>query len=137
MGCAYRIEKQLAMLVGGDFLHQEIKVRLREAIGQNAQDAADLELDYNSLRKAIEEKHISNGDEILRNLLREILENNHWNSKLKYLKRKLRLEATRNMLWCVVIALACVLFTYSLVLFYSSQTTIFSGGNVRSIGGSV
>jgi hypothetical protein len=121
---AYRIENQIAMLLRGDFLHHEIKARLREAGDRKARDAANLESDYNSLRKAIEEKHMANGDGLLRNLLREILENIHWNSKLKYLKRKLRLEATRNMLLFVMIAVVCVLviyFMYSQVLSLSSQ----------------
>ncbi len=121
---AYRIEKQIAMLLRGDFLHQEIKARLREAVSRNARDADDLQSDYNTLRKAIEEKHIANGDELLRNLLREILENIHWNSKLKYLRRKLRLEATRNMLLLVMIALVCALVIYSQVLSYASQFPI-------------
>lgn len=81
---AYRIEKQIAMLLRGDFLHHEIEARLREAVDRKARDAANLQSDYNSLRKAIEEKHIASGDELLRDLLREILENIHWQSKLKY-----------------------------------------------------
>src|SRR5262249_52299095 len=116
---AYRIEKQIAMLLTGDFLHHEIKARLREAGDRKARDAANLESDYNSLRKAIQEKHMANGDGLLRDLLREILESIHWNSKLKYLRRKLRLEATRNILLFVMTALVCVLviyFIYSQVL---------------------
>jgi hypothetical protein len=121
---AYRIEKQIAMLLRGDFLRHEIKARLREAVDRKARDAVSLESDYNSLRKAIDEKHIANGDELLRDLLREILENIHWQSKLKYLRRKIGLEATRNTLFIVMIALVGAAVIYLHVLSHSSPLCI-------------
>src|SRR6266545_3249715 len=36
---AYQIENQIAMLLTGDCLHQQIKYRLREALTRNATDA--------------------------------------------------------------------------------------------------
>ena len=120
---AYQIEQQIAMLLKGEILRHEITARLREAFDRKARDAADLKSDYNNLCKDIEEKHITNGDELLQNLLREILENNHWQSKLKYLRRKLRLEATSFTLFNVAIAIAlfCVSVILSQVLSPSSQ----------------
>lgn len=121
---AYCIEKQISMLLASDFLHEEIKSRLREAVDRNARDAATLESKYNTLCKAIDDKHTANGDELLRNLLREILENIHWHSKLKYLKRKFRLDATRNMLLFVVVALICALAIFPRVHSDPSQLLI-------------
>ena len=114
---ANRIEKQIAMLLKGAFLHHEIQARLREAVDRKARDAADLRSDYTSLCKTIEEKQLANGDDLLRDLLREILENIHWQSKLKYLRRKLRLEATGITLIIVVIALlyATLIYLVSLI----------------------
>jgi hypothetical protein len=106
---AYHIEKQIAMLLSGDRLHQEITFRLREAVRRNAQDAADLQTDYATLRKG------KKGDEDLRNFLQEVLEDNHWDSKLKYLKRKVRLKATRNTLSLAAVSLLFVLLPYILL----------------------
>ena len=121
---AYRIEKQIAMLLRGDFLRHEIEARLREAVDRKARDAASLESDYNRLRQDIEEKHIANGDELLRNLLREILENIHWQSKLKYLRREIGLAAARNTLIVVMIALVGASVIYSLVLSHPNQLSV-------------
>src|SRR5262249_25030414 len=115
----HRIEKQIAMLLRGDILHHEITARLREAVKENARDAANLRLDYISLRKTIEEKQLVNGDELLRDLLREVLENIHWQSKLKDLRRNLRLEATGNTL--IIGAMALILSYVIYLLFPSSQ----------------
>ncbi len=109
---AYRIEKQIAALLSGDRLRQEIKARLREAVARNARDAAVLQTDYDALLKSIEKEGRTSFDDVLRNFLLEVLENIHWQSKLKHLAREFRLEATRNTLWIVAGALVFVLLPY-------------------------
>jgi hypothetical protein len=83
---AYQIENEIAMLLSGELLRQEITARLREARTRKATDAADLQTDYDALLKS-EKKD----DEVLRALLLQVLENINWEKKLKYLSRKIRL----------------------------------------------
>jgi hypothetical protein len=125
---AYHIEKQIAMLLSGDRLHQEISFRLREAVRRNAEDAPDLQTDYATLRK--EKK----GDEDLRNFLQEVLEANHWDSKLKYLKRKVRLKATRNTLLIFVSALVVVIGPHFFLGQAYISTTRFALYNALTFG---
>jgi hypothetical protein len=100
---AYQIENQIAMLLTGDCLRREIKVRLREALTRNATDAAVLQTDCDALLKSKKE------DDVLRYFLLEVLENVHWASKLKHLAREYRLKATRNTLLLAALALFFVL----------------------------
>src|SRR5713226_5912935 len=71
-GDAYQIENQIAMLLTGDCLRREIKVRLREARTRDATDAAVLQTDYDALLKSNEK------EEVLRYFLLEVLENISW-----------------------------------------------------------
>src|SRR5713101_7240865 len=109
---AYRIESQIAMLLSGDRLHQEITARLREALARNARDAAVLQKDYYDNLPKSEKEGTTSGDDVFRDFLLQVLENIHWHSKLKYLTRKIRLEATRNTLKVAVVALGLVLLSY-------------------------
>src|SRR5262245_41077067 len=53
---AYQIENQIAMLLTGECLRQEITARLREAVTRNATDAAVLQTDYDALLKSNEKE---------------------------------------------------------------------------------
>jgi hypothetical protein len=84
------------MLLTGDCLRREIKVRLRDALKRNATDAAVLQTDYDGLLKSNKKEGRTSSDDFLRYFLLEVLENVHWASKLKHLARKYRREATGN-----------------------------------------
>jgi len=109
---AYQIENQIAMLLTGDCLHQQIKYRLREALARNATDAAVLQTDYDDLVKSNEKEGRTSFDDDLHYFLLEVLENINWQKKLKYLARWNRLQATRKTLWIVAGALVLVLWPY-------------------------
>jgi hypothetical protein len=104
---AYQIENEIAMLLSGELLRQEITARLREALARNARDAAVLQTDYDALLKS-EKKD----DEVLRALLLQVLENINWQKRLKYLSRKIRLKATSKTLYLAAGALLLVLWPY-------------------------
>ncbi len=108
---AYEIESQIAMLLTGDWLHQEITARLREALERKAPDADALQSEYDAFLKS-EKKEPTVADEVLRSLLLQVLENINWQKKLKHLARKIRLTATRRTLCFVVWALLLVLWPY-------------------------
>ena len=103
---AYQIENQIAMLLTGACLRQEITARLREARTRNATDAAVLQTDFDDLLKSNEK------DDVLRYFLLQVLENINWQKKLKFLEREIRLEATRNTLALAFMALVLVLLPY-------------------------
>jgi hypothetical protein len=109
---AYQIENQIAMLLTGECLRQEITARLREARTRNATEAAVLQTDYDALLKSNEKEGRTSFDDVLHYFLLQVLENINWEKKLKFLERKIRLQATRNTLWIVAVALVFVLLPY-------------------------
>jgi len=115
-GDAYQIENQIAMLLTGDCLRREIKVRPREARTRDATDAAVLQTDYDALVKSNEKEGRTSFDDVLHYFLLQVLENINWQKKLKFLKRKIRLQATRNALILAFVALVLVLLPYFLCL---------------------
>ena len=115
-GDAYQIENQLAMLLTGDCLRREITVRLREARTRNATDADVLQTDYDALLKSNEKEGRTSFDDVLRYFLLEVLENINWQKELKYLRRKIGLQATRNTLSLAMVALVLVLWPHFVYL---------------------
>ena len=111
-GDAYQIENQIAMLLTGACLRQEITARLREARTRNATDAAVLQTDYDALLKSNEKEGHTGFDDVLRYFLLQVLENINWQKKLKFLERKIRLQATRKTLTLAFVALVLVLLPY-------------------------
>jgi len=115
---AYQIENQIAMLLTGDCLGQEITARLREARTRNATDAAVLQTDYDALLKSNKKEGRTSFDDVLHYFLLQVLENINWQKKLKFLEREIRLQATRKTLTLALVALVLVLLPYFLLLYF-------------------
>jgi hypothetical protein len=112
---AYRLESQIALLLGGERLRQEIAARLRVAATEHVREACALQTYYADLTKSLDGQDAEKTNGVLRDFLREVLEAVHWHSKRKYLARQVRLEATRNTLVVSLVVLGLVLGPYLLL----------------------
>jgi hypothetical protein len=119
---AYRLDSQIACLLEGPRLRQDIRARLRYAVSDKVPEAVQLQAGYTDLLKEIESASAIPADEALRDFLLEILEAIHWHSKRKHLTRKLRAQATRRTLSIGLAALMLTLLPYIItVLAVTSQ----------------
>jgi hypothetical protein len=106
---AYRLESEIASMLSGARLRQEIASRLRWAVFDHVPEAADLQTRYAELVKAYPEDEAKPADDLFRDLQLEILEAIHWHGRRKHVARKLRSQATRRTLMFGLLALLAVL----------------------------
>jgi hypothetical protein len=116
---AYRIESEIASLLSGARLRQELTSRLRWAVFDHVPEATDLQARYTELVKAFPETAKSPdspdpADDVFRDFQLDILEAIHWHSRRKHIARKLRSQATRRTLFFGLLALMAVLIPWFL-----------------------
>jgi hypothetical protein len=112
---AYRLESEIASMLSGARLRQEIASRLRWVVFDHVPEAADLQTRYAELVKAYPEDEAKPADDVFRDFQLEILEAIHWHGRRKHVARKLRSQATRRTLMFGLLALLAVLIPWFLV----------------------
>lgn len=122
---AYKVERLMASLIGGAKLRQEIAARLQDLSQEGVPDAARLQSEYQALIKAPPGPQPSPSDDImLHALLMRVLETLHWAEKKKYLARPIRKEATKILLYCLILAFALMLLPYVAINFDNVHGTL-------------
>ncbi|CCE05653.1 membrane hypothetical protein [Bradyrhizobium sp. STM 3843] len=115
---AYRIESEIASLLSGSRLKQEIVSRLRWAVLDGVPGANDLQARYVELIKTVPDPpkpsadSLDPWDDVLRDFQLDVLEAIHWHSRHKHIARKLRSQATRRTLSFGLAALLVVLISW-------------------------
>jgi hypothetical protein len=118
----YKVERLIALLLSGPQLRQEISARLQELAGQSLSEADSLRRDYETLLKAPGDNQQTSADDgMLRSFLVRVMEALHWNAKKKYLARPIRKQATKIILYGVIISFVLLVAPYILLNFGSGQ----------------
>ena len=112
----YKIERLIALLYNGPLLRQEIGARLQELAVDNPKETEALRRDYESMLRPSDGSKAD--DTMLRSFLLRVMEALHWNAKKKYLARPIRKEATKKILYCVLIAFLFVVGPYVILNFW-------------------
>lgn len=111
---AYRAERMILLLLGGEQLRQEISARLDE-MPDNAPEALRMRAQYDAMVKPpVGTPAVPIDDGVLRSFLLRIMETLHWQAKKRYLARPIRQEATKNILWCMLVAFVLMITPYIL-----------------------
>jgi hypothetical protein len=129
----YKAESLIALLYSGAQLRQEISTRLHELGIESLAEADTLRRDYEALLKPpVEGANPAPDDTILRMFLLRIMEAIHWNAKKKYLSRPIRNEATKNILWCLLVSFLFLLlpYCYLIVDFKPAGTSVATSHGV-------
>jgi hypothetical protein len=114
----YKAERLIALLLGGGQLRQEISARLQELASQSLSEADSLRRDYETLLKAPgDSQQASADDATLRAFLVRVMEALHWNAKKKYLARPIRKQATKIILYGLIISFLLVIAPYVMLNF--------------------
>lgn len=114
----YKAERLIALLLGGGQLRQEISARLQELASQSLSEADSLRRDYETLLKAPGDSQQSSADDAtLRAFLVRVMEALHWNAKKKYLARPIRKQATKIILYGVIISFLLLIAPYVMLNF--------------------
>jgi hypothetical protein len=138
----YKLERLIALLFNGLELRQEISRRLHELAAGNLADADTFRREYEALLKPSGEGPCpAPPDGIFRTFLLRVLEAIHWSAKKKYLAGPIRKEATKNILWCLLVAFALLVVPYIyLNIDYSYEpqpsSTMVASAAVRGIDAS-
>lgn len=115
----YKAERLIALLFNGAQLRQEISARLQELAIENVKDAEALRRDYETLLKPPGEGTPPD-ETTLRMFLLRVMEALHWTAKKKYLARPIRKEATKIILYCVLISFFLLIAPYVLLNYWGS-----------------
>jgi hypothetical protein len=118
----YKMERLIALLLGGAQLQQEIDARLKELASEHADCAELLRKDYDALLKPAEGGAVPD-DGLLHGFLLRVLEGLHWHAKKKYLARPIRKEATKIILLCVLASFFMLVGPYVFVNFQPPAET--------------
>jgi hypothetical protein len=116
----YKMERLICLLLSGAELRHEIRVRLQELTAAGAPGADTLRSDYEQMLKPAGEAPAPQ-DAMLRAVLLRVMEAIQWHAKKKYLAGPIRKEATKNILYCVLIAFLLVIAPYLLLNFWGSE----------------
>jgi len=108
----YKTERLLALLLTGPELRQEIRQRLHELSSENPGEADSLRPEYDALVKTAGDADGAASDGVLRAFLLRVLEAIHWSMRKKYLARPIRKEATKNILYCLLVAFILLIVPY-------------------------
>jgi hypothetical protein len=109
---AYRAERMIEMLLSGVQLRQEIAARLDELAFEHAIEADRFRVQFEAIAKASSDTNSAADDTVLRSLLLRIMERLHWHAKKRYLCRPIRKQATKNVLYCMLVAFLLAVFPY-------------------------
>jgi hypothetical protein len=114
----YKVERLIALLLSGSQLRQEISARLQELAGQSLAESDSLRRDYEALLKSPGDNQQTAADDgVLRSFLVRVMEALHWNAKKKYLARPIRKQATKIILYGVIISFMLLILPYVLLNF--------------------
>ena len=118
----YKVERLTALLLSGSQLRQEISARLQELAGQSLAESDSLRRDYETLLKSPGDNQQTAADDgVLRSFLVRVMEALHWNAKKKYLARPIRKQATKIILYGVIISFLLLILPYVLLNFGSKD----------------
>jgi hypothetical protein len=115
----YKAERLIALLLSGGQLRQEINARLQELASDGVATDA-LRRDYEALLKLVDGT-ASADDATLESLLLRVMEALQWNAKKKYLAQPIRKEATKNILYCVLVSFLLVIAPYVILNFFGPE----------------
>jgi hypothetical protein len=118
----YKMERLIALLLGGADLRQEIDARLKELATEHVDCAELLRKDYDALLKPAG-GGAEPDDGLLHGFLLRVLEGLHWHAKKKYLARPIRKEATKIILLCVLVSFFMLVGPYIFVNFQPPAET--------------
>jgi hypothetical protein len=114
----YKVERLIALLLSGAQLRQEISARLQELASQSLTESDNLRRDYETLLKSPGDNQQTSADDgVLRTFLVRVMEALHWNAKKKYLARPIRKQATKIILYGVIISFVLLILPYILLNF--------------------
>jgi hypothetical protein len=113
----YKAESLIALLLSGAELREEIGNRLDQLSADSLVQSEGLRRDYEKLVKPPVDGQDPPSDGLLRSFLLRAMEAVHWNAKKKYLARPIRKQATKKILWCMLIAFLLLVAPYGYLLF--------------------
>jgi len=116
----YQAESSIALLYSGERLRQEIDACLHDLRNLNEAEAHTLRLDYQRLVKhAVDGSTAGSDDTTLIVYLLRLMEGIHWNKKKRYVVGELYAQATRRILWCILVSFVLLILPYIAVnVFY-------------------
>jgi hypothetical protein len=109
---AYRAERMIETLLSGMQLRQEIAARLDELAFDNTVEAERFRVQFEAITRTSSDSKAPADDTVLRSLLLRIMERLHWHHKKRYLSRPIRKKATKNILWCLLVAFLLAILPY-------------------------
>ena len=112
---AYRTERMIEMLLSGVQLRQELAGRIDELALENASEAERFRIQFDAITKSSPDGKLAGDDGVLRSLLLRVMELLHWHAKRRNLSRPIRKEATKNILWCMIVAFVLAVAPYLLI----------------------
>ncbi|HXW25087.1 MAG TPA: hypothetical protein VEK73_10085 [Xanthobacteraceae bacterium] len=121
----YKAESLIGLLLGGAELREEIGSRLEQLSDDSPVQTEALRRDYEKLLKPPVKGQDPPSDALLRTFLLRVMELIHWNAKKKYLARPIRKEATKKVLWCMLISFLLLVAPYGYLLVdFSGQAMV-------------
>ncbi len=112
----YEAESLIALLYGGEQLRQEIGARLQNLTDLDKAEVDTIRLDCQELlKRPVDGSTPGSDDTMLRVCLLRLVEGVHWNTKKKYLVRVVHAQATRRILWCLLVSLVLLIAPYLVI----------------------
>jgi hypothetical protein len=109
----YEAESLIALLYGGEQLRQEIGARLQDLTNLNQTEAATLRPGCQELLKQPADGSTPKTDDTMLNAcLLRVMEAVQWNEKKKYLVRDLHVQATRRVLYGLLVSFVVLVLPY-------------------------
>jgi hypothetical protein len=126
---ASRLERLLALVEPKDYLLDEVRSRVAEAIDEKLSSASRFEAALNTLANSMSvaeaaTRNAADEESAVRSLLLQILEDLHWAAERKYYSRFIRKSATRRIVMCGIFAEA----------YASVSGSAISGGTASEYG---
>ena len=111
---AYKAERLIALLLSGPLLRQEIGVRLQELTDLRLPCGDALLREYDLLLKPASDAPAAD-DAMLRAFLLRVLETIQWSAKKKHLAQPIQKAATKQVLFCALVAFLFIVAPYLIV----------------------
>jgi hypothetical protein len=112
----YEAESLIALLYNGERLRQVIGECLQDLTDLNKAEADAINPDCQELLKRPVDGSIPGSDDtMLRGCLLRLMEGVHWNNKKKYLVRELHAQATRRILWFLLVSLVLMILPFVVI----------------------
>jgi hypothetical protein len=109
---AYRAERMIETLLSGIPLRQEIAARLDDLAFDDLVEAGRFRVQFEAITKTSSDSQAPADDTVLRSLLLRIMERLQWHHKKRHLSRPIRKQATKNILWCILVAFLLTILPY-------------------------